>query len=365
VLQNANSPPTLLHRAHLTLSRPDLTICSSDIENSCRIEVIDDMGSDHRPIITRISTPPALTHSQRTRWNFRKANWAEYRKTTEELLSCLEETEDTDVFNEQVTSCILKAASQHIPQGSRKNFKPFWNGEIQAAVTEREKARQLLEKSPSPTNRTLYNKTCAKVKLTVKQSKKNKWIESCKDLDLRQSGTKVWSLVSNLSGERRKTNPKPIHLSGESITEDQKKAEHFNRYFASVNRADRLTEEDRSLLAEFRQKEKSPRANNSLFEEDFTTMELRQALGKLKPKKTPGLDKVHNEMLRELGPRGKEVLLRLINKTWRTSKVPKAWKTALITPLLKSGKPPGEAKSYRPISLTSCIGKLAERMAGN
>jgi len=148
VLQNANSPPTLLHRAHLTLSRPDLTICSSDIENSCRIEVIDDMGSDHRPIITRISTPPALTHSQRTRWNFRKANWAEYRKTTEELLSCLEETEDTDVFNEQVTSCILKAASQHIPQGSRKNFKPFWNGEIQAAVTEREKARQLLEKSP-------------------------------------------------------------------------------------------------------------------------------------------------------------------------------------------------------------------------
>ena len=365
VLQNANSPPTLLHRAHLTLSRPDLTICSSDIENSCRIEVIDGMGSDHRPIITTISTPPALTHSQRTRWNFRKANWAEYRKTTEELLSCLEETEDTDLFNEQVTTSILKAASQHIPQGSRKNFKPFWNGEIQAAVTEREKARQLLEKSPSPTTRTLYNKTCAKVKLTVKQSKKNKWIETCKDLDLRQSGTKVWSLVSNLSGERRKTNPKPIHLSGESISEDQKKAEHFNRYFASVNRADRLTEEDRSLLAELRQKEKSPRVNNSLFEEDFTMMELGQALGKLKLKKAPGLDKVHNEMLRELGPIGKEVLLRLINKTWKTSKVPKAWKTALITPLLKNGKPPGEAKSYRPISLTSCIGKLAERMVNS
>jgi len=105
--------------------------------------------------------------------------------------------------------------------------------------------------------------------------------------------------------------------------------------------------------------------NISLFEEDFNIVELCQALRKLKQKKAPGPDKIHNEMLFNLGTKGKEVLCRLVNTTWRTSGIPKAWRTAQIIPLLKKGKPPGEAKSYRPISLTSCIGKLAERMVNN
>ena len=37
-------------------------------------------------------------------------------------------------------------------------------------------------------------------------------------------------------------------------------------------------------------------------------------------------------------------------------------RNAHIIPILKSNKPPDEPKSYRPISLTSCLGKLEERM---
>ena len=33
-----------------------------------------------------------------------------------------------------------------------------------------------------------------------------------------------------------------------------------------------------------------------------------------------------------------------------------------MTPILKKGKPTGLPQSYRPISLTSCLGKIAERM---
>ena len=83
---------------------------------------------------------------------------------------------------------------------------------------------------------------------------------------------------------------------------------------------------------------------------------------KLKKKKSPGSDEVHNEMLINLGPRGKEALLLLVNKTWETGKVPKIWRLAIITPILKKGKSADKPKNYRPISLTSCIGKLCERM---
>ena len=90
--------------------------------------------------------------------------------------------------------------------------------------------------------------------------------------------------------------------------------------------------------------------------------ELNKALKKLKSRKSPGPDKLHNEMLTHLGPIGKQTLLRLMNLTLQTSEIPRAWKNAIITPILKKGKPPEDLSSYRPISLTSVLGKIAERM---
>jgi len=91
-------------------------------------------------------------------------------------------------------------------------------------------------------------------------------------------------------------------------------------------------------------------------------MELNKALNKLKNRKSPGPDKIHNEMLLQLSPTGKRTLLHLINLSWQTGTVPRNWKNSIIVPILKKDKPPEELKSYRPISLTSCVSKLTERM---
>ena len=67
-------------------------------------------------------------------------------------------------------------------------------------------------------------------------------------------------------------------------------------------------------------------------------------------------------MLTNLGQKGKEVLLALFNKTWTTGQIPRAWKLGTINPILKKDKKPDQPQSYRPISLTSCVGKLGEKM---
>ena len=67
-------------------------------------------------------------------------------------------------------------------------------------------------------------------------------------------------------------------------------------------------------------------------------------------------------MFSHMGEKGKKVILSLINKSWLKGELPKAWRIAIIKPLLKKGKPADEISSYRPVSLTSCMGKLAERM---
>ena len=96
------------------------------------------------------------------------------------------------------------------------------------------------------------------------------------------------------------------------------------------------------------------------FTQSLTMIQLKAALRKLKPHKALGNDEITNEMM---GTQGLNVVLRFINNTWTTGQLPNAWKTATLIPLLKKNKPPKDAPTgYRPISLTSCIGKLAERI---
>ena len=55
-------------------------------------------------------------------------------------------------------------------------------------------------------------------------------------------------------------------------------------------------------------------------------------------------------------------LLDIINNSFTKTIIPKQWKYALIVPIHKHGKDPSSPKSYRPISLLSCVAKVAERM---
>ena len=64
IVQNTKSPPTLLHKAHKTLSRPDLTIISADLEPLCKVQVCSDLGSDHKPIMTTLELGNHLQEEQ-------------------------------------------------------------------------------------------------------------------------------------------------------------------------------------------------------------------------------------------------------------------------------------------------------------
>ena len=55
-------------------------------------------------------------------------------------------------------------------------------------------------------------------------------------------------------------------------------------------------------------------------------------------------------------------ILSLFNKVWKEGKVPRSWKEAIITPIRKPGKDHIKSINYRPIALTSHIGKIMERM---
>ncbi|GFX73945.1 probable RNA-directed DNA polymerase from transposon BS [Trichonephila clavipes] len=58
----------------------------------------------------------------------------------------------------------------------------------------------------------------------------------------------------------------------------------------------------------------------------------------------------------------KKELLDIFNLSWATGKLPKIWKLSTVIPILKPNKNASECKNYRPISLTSTLCKLMERI---
>ena len=364
VLQDEESTPTLLFRVNKKTYRPDLTIVSSDLLHRHTIDVLNGVGSDHRPIFTSLYSKKRKKYKRKTKWNFKKANWDAYQEKSNQMLKTVIEKDhiSVDALCDGISQAIVDAATETIPRGCRQHFKPFWSDQLQDAVNTREKARRALEKEPNDENKINYNKECAKVKLSVNRAKREHWRNTTGNLNLAQDGTKAWSLLNNLSGDNRRQNPKPMTIENETIAEDQKKAEIFNKHFASISKATPNEVEHKAKIQDLKIKEKAPNVGEATFEENFTLFELNRAMKKLKARKSPGQDKIHNEMLVHLGLEGKRAVLSLINFTWQKKLFPKAWRNAVVSPILKKGKPQEEMSSYRPISVTSCLGKLAERM---
>ena len=58
-------------------------------------------------------------------------------------------------------------------------------------------------------------------------------------------------------------------------------------------------------------------------------------------------------------------LLHLFNKIYDEGIFPDAWRTSIVIPFLKPKKDSTDPNSYRPVSLTSCICKLLEKMVNH
>ena len=90
--------------------------------------------------------------------------------------------------------------------------------------------------------------------------------------------------------------------------------------------------------------------------------EFSTAISKLSSFTASGPDQVAYPFLKHLPEPAQLLLLSLFNRSWSTHTFPSCWKPSTIIPIHKPGKPTSSPSSFRPISLTSCIFKLFERL---
>ena len=148
---------------------------------------------------------------------------------------------------------------------------------------------------------------------------------------------------------------------------DEEKAELFCQTYAAVSRLPKQKQDDHAIRLSARRAGKACECGGAKegFCSPFSRRELRHALAKLKPGKSPGPDMVSNDMLRQLSVTGERELLHILNRSWAEGTVPANWRAADIVAIPQKGKSPALQSSYRPISLLNTISKLAERLVQN
>ena len=179
----------------------------------------------------------------------------------------------------------------------------------------------------------------------------------------------MWKRVAKIKGSHQPKPPPTLKVNGILISDPKEVASNLAEHYAaaSVKTRDLYPREynlaqDRRRRAPFTRRQGHP--DNVSLNALFTLREMETQLERCKDT-APGPDDIMISMIKNLATPAKSTLLTALNKLWEAGVYPEQWRREIKLPFLKPGKDPNLPSSYRPITLTSCICKLFERMVNH
>ncbi|GFT55590.1 probable RNA-directed DNA polymerase from transposon X-element [Trichonephila clavipes] len=238
---------------------------------------------------------------------------------------------------------------------------PFVQGELKYLFKERNRTRKLWQFTKFSQHKTELNRIQNKIKRNVVQYRQQVWEDYLTSLDAEDGslwGTarafrKKASPISALNG------PNDVALSDTNKTELialSLESQFQLNDIHNPQKDDIITNTVDAYIANH--------TNNNNIDPIPPALpsELITNIKKIKIKKSPGRDGITNKMIKNLPLITVFKITNIINNMFNLRYFPNAWKTAVIIPILKPGKDPTRAYSYRPISLLPILSKLAEKI---
>ena len=347
---------------HLTMpsgqtSALDLSLASPQLAQVFTWSVHDDpLGSDHFPVWLQYAADPALGNRPQ-RWNVRRADWSEFQASVEAAV--LSRADPSAMSTEDFTTILLNSADGCVPKTSgqpRRTPVPWWTKECGDAIRARERAFKKFDRRSTTENLIAFKKARAFARRTIKEAKAVSWRTFVSSLNRFTPMTQVWARIKRIAG-RFSSVPLPVlRVNNTDVLHPSDVAEVIGRA---------LYERCRGGSTDTRARLPAPvdfsTAENTAYNEPFTITELESAISSLRSV-SEGPDSIHNDMLRRLPAVALEALLATFNSLWETGTFPETWREATVIPILKAGKSGLDPLHYRPISLTSSLSKLMEKM---
>lgn len=344
LLNDPQQPPTRIGNSVCRDTSPDLTLCKNVTratwDNTGLLA-----GSDHNilaiTIETRLSKKPKPTA--------RITEWPKFRKLREERAS----DTITDI-NEWITSL-----QEHVQATTREvettadlhttdsRLLHMWDAHAGLLRRwRRQRHNKKLRRRLETLAREIENHSLA---LAQQQ-----WGQLCDGLNGQMSSKRTWHLLRQL------LDPCSSKLSA------QKQLQRLLHRYPGTDAEllDELALRYVSLASPDAPPEILPPYSgkpNPQLDEDITEAEIYAAMLKLRTTSAPGPDGVSNKSLRNLDAKSVAALTQCANECWRSGHIPQEWRHAKLVFIPKPGKKM-DITNLRPISLTSCLGKLIEHV---
>lgn len=321
---------------------PDLCLVTKNnydepLENT-RVVLNDFPRSQHRPTLVKVGVQIPVTSSlQKSRWNFKLADWKEFRKQVDSNLRWIPAT--CNNFNRFV-GVIKAAAKRTIPRGFRKNYIPCWSKETNKLYENYKRYQR-----PETADELLHH---------LNVSRKEKWNDTMQNMNFTHSSRNSWTLLRKLGTATQAAVAVP-KITPNAIA---------SRLTNVSNTVKLSNTEIKKMQSTLRGQRRSTLPSETL-SKPFIMEELKSAIKMTKARKAAGFDGIYPEFIKNLGSLSLKWLLFLFNQILVSGRLPSEFKKAKVIAILKTGKPANEASSYRPISLLSVCYKILERLIYN
>lgn len=244
---------------------------------------------------------------------------------------------------------------RHVPLVKAKlgSQPPWYDASLKQAKNELDKARKLSQKNP----------TNLQLKKDFKDKEASYRIEAhekeTRFLELSTVGEKASS--SSVSKNffkhiKSKTNstriPETVYLGKKFEKHSQRKCELFNEFFCAQFTEASSYEE----IVDFTRNH-----SNDFNTETFYVDEIIAILKKTDSSKSSGPDNIDGIVLKKCNRSLAYPLSMIFNKVYDSGEIPSEWKMANVVPIHKKGDK-SNVENYRPISLTSLLMKVFEKL---
>ena len=277
----------------------------------------------------------------------------------------ISENSTVDELVEHFNNHIRNAADASIPKSSgipKPKRVPWWSTDCSEAVRRRKMAQRKYQRSLLVVDKIAFCRPRAVARNVMKNAKRISWINYVNSINSNTPMSKIWKRIRKIRGSYQNIMSPCLVVDDELVADRGRVADILASHYSSISsnnsydeRFQRIRQNEERKLLNFNTQEELPyNCTISLLEFD----RMLSAAGK----SSPGEDNISYNMIKKSHPTCKNFLLKLFNRILKEGYYPEEWRTSVVLSFPKPNKTPNCAENFRPISLTSCPGKLFEKI---
>lgn len=353
-----DKPTRIAHHPNHTDSTLDIAIARNTV---IEMETINDLSSDHLPVEVIVHKKPPLLIPRKFK-DYNKANWQLFRKTLKQNIVINRDLDTAEKIEESIktlTRTINTAAELSVPV--TRNSDKKWPQEIQEKIRERNTIRNRFKRTRNREdleNLKHYNEL---VRTMIFAQQENEWHNRIKKCQSRKEN--VWKMIKNRKLTNNNQEIPALKTEQTYITAKKEKANLLAKTFQTINTQTRNMSNPRTTERINNKYQNLIEGHYEIEQNQLTNPhEIKKIIAKMRPYKAAGEDEIIPKILKNLENKAIVQLNYIFNSCIRKQYFPESWKNSIIRAIKKPGKDPTKPENYRPIALTSNIGKILERI---